>query len=55
MSHNTNLGITSNRDARPKNSTIAAKQVWELSANFIEDFNILKVLTFSSYIHAHIV
>jgi hypothetical protein len=30
MTHNTYFGVTSNTDARPKNSTIASKQVQEL-------------------------
>jgi hypothetical protein len=40
MSHNTNLGITSTMDARPKDSTIASKQARELCSKkiFIEDF-----------------
>jgi hypothetical protein len=38
MSHNTNLGITATRDARPKNSAIAAKQVQELCNKFYRRF-----------------
>jgi hypothetical protein len=55
MSLNTNLGIASTRDARPKTTPELQNKYKNCAAKyFIEDFNFLKVLTLYIHIHAHL-
>jgi hypothetical protein len=54
MSNNKNLGITSPRDARQKQYHSSKTSTRIVQQHFMEDFNILKVLTLYIHINAHL-